>query len=177
MFGKKWIVWVSKSWINPKSLKNANFKISTEEFLFAERRQMKILRQSRYVNASYEWPFLEQFMGSAANFFLPRETIKIEEFFQCLQTTQHKTNHKPHANQLIADNFCRQLVCLTLLVPCGLTKETKLISLMLYEPWWYWSLLAKIINGDFLSAPCALVWGSIPQCDVSYLLSFTEHNY
>ena len=38
----------------------AHFWRSTREFLFADRRRMKIFRPHRYVNASYEWPILEQ---------------------------------------------------------------------------------------------------------------------
>ena len=41
----------------------ANFHRYSAEFLFSERRRMKIFRSNGYVNASYEWPILEQFMG------------------------------------------------------------------------------------------------------------------
>ena len=45
--------------------------------LFPERREVDIFRLNRYVNAPYEWPVLNQW-GNADQFFLPRQTIKVE---------------------------------------------------------------------------------------------------
>ena len=75
---KKWIVRVSESRINlVKFPVIANFKRSTGEILFAERRRMKIFRPNRYANASFicKWPILAKFSGSAAQPFLATGTL------------------------------------------------------------------------------------------------------
>ena len=73
---EKWEIWVPQSQTNSKFPMTAHFKRSAEEFLWAERRQMKVFWPNRYVNVnaslSYEWIVIEQQLmwGSATQFFL-----------------------------------------------------------------------------------------------------------
>ena len=60
----KWMDWVPESWINSKLRVTPDFKRSVEEFSFAERRGVEIFRPHRYLNASYNWPIWEQFIGA-----------------------------------------------------------------------------------------------------------------
>ena len=93
-----------ESRINPKFPVTANCKI-----LFAERRWMKIYRPNRYVNASFEWPILEQLMRMCCQIFsCPDRPSKLRYFSMVkrLQTTQHKTNQETRAYQRISDKLC-----------------------------------------------------------------------
>ena len=98
---------------NPKFPVTPNLKRCTDEFLFAMSRRIKIFRPNRYVNASYEWPILEQFMGKCCStFFSPRQSFKVEAFCQWwCDFKQHNTNQKTHVNQLIENKFCSSPVC------------------------------------------------------------------
>ena len=58
-----------------------NFQRYAEEFLFAEWRQMKIFQPNRYVNASYEWPILEQFMWKCCPIVSCLDRPKLRHFF------------------------------------------------------------------------------------------------
>ena len=65
---------------------------------------------NRYVNASYEWPILEQFIGKCCRIIsCPDWPSELGLFNKYLQTTQRKTNlnqqQKTHANQLIPGKF------------------------------------------------------------------------
>ena len=105
---KKWIVWVTQ---NHEFLQMFPWLLILQsgEFLFFERRRMNW--PNRYVKASYEWQILEQFMGKCCPIFsyLDRSLHQSWDIFSmvtCHQTSQHKTNHKSHANQLNSDKFC-----------------------------------------------------------------------
>ena len=72
-----------------------NFKRSAEEFLFAGRRLMKVFRQNRYVNVSYERPILEQFMGKCYQVFpCPDRPSKKRHFSRGEMPTNNKTPTK-----------------------------------------------------------------------------------
>ena len=95
-----WSVWAGKKlgsispWMVPRSVTHIIWRIYITEFLFAERRRMKIfLPNRRYVNASCEWPILEQFMGNAVNFF-SGQTIIVEAFSKWWSALKHH-NTKP----------------------------------------------------------------------------------
>ena len=80
------------SWMNPNFFVTAYFKRSTAEFLFTERRRVKIFQQERYVNTPYEWPISEQFMEEVLpSFFMPSQTIKVEAFLQWWSVFKHNT--------------------------------------------------------------------------------------
>ena len=87
---------------------------SAGDVLFAEGRQMNIFGPNRYVNASHEWPILEQLIGKCCPIVscLDRPS-KMRHFWMivtCLQTTRHRNNQKTHAYQLILEKFCSLLV-------------------------------------------------------------------
>ena len=98
-----------ESQINPKFPVTSHFKRSAGECLFADRRQMKIFQQNRWVCKCFIWVTnLGTIHGKVLpNCFLPRQTIKVEALFQWwLTSKQHntkptKTNQKTRANQLI----------------------------------------------------------------------------
>ena len=78
----------------------ANFKRSAEEYLFAERRGMKIFRPNRNVNALFEGPILEIFIAKCCPFFsFPdagewRQTTKVEAFFINSEAPSNNTTPK-----------------------------------------------------------------------------------
>ena len=99
--------------LNP--LVTASSKRSTEEFLFAESRQMNVL----YVNASYEWVTNRGIIpGKCCPIFLAQTDHQkwgIFTMVTCLQTTQHKTNQNLPKNSYKLADFRQTLQC-----NCGL---------------------------------------------------------
>ena len=117
-----------KSWINPKLPVITNFKTYTGEFLFAKRRRMRIFLPNRYVNASYEWPNLEQFMGKCCSSVSSLDRLfELRHLFQWLpsnNTKQTKIDKKSHAIQLISEKNCSLPVLWALFgVEKGLTND------------------------------------------------------
>ena len=104
-----------------------NFQRYAEEFLFAEWRQMKIFQPNRYVNASYEWPILEQFMGKCCPIVSCLDRPKLRHFFNgeelSINTTQKQS--KPTKISYKPADF-RQILQFTCVATC--TYELKNIS-------------------------------------------------
>ena len=76
-----------------------------------EKKTRELIRDStnRFLTSSErnEW-YESQNQGCAAQFFLAQTDHQILGIFsmvKCVQTTQHKTNQKTHANQLISGKF------------------------------------------------------------------------
>ena len=82
---------------------------------------MKIFWPNRYVNASYEWPILEQFMGKCCPIVSCLERpLKLRNFFsmvKSLQTTQHKSNQHQPKNSCKPADF-RQILQFTSKTAC-----------------------------------------------------------
>ena len=104
-----------------------NFQRYAEEFLFAEWRQMKIFQPNRYVNASYEWPILEQFMWKCCPIVSCLDRPKLRHFFNgeelSINTTQNQS--KPTKISYKPADF-RQILQFTCVATC--TYELKNIS-------------------------------------------------
>ena len=102
--------------LNP--LVTASSKRSTEEFLFAESRQMNVL----YVNASYEWVTNRGIIpGECCPIFLAQTDHQKWGIFSIvtgLQTTQHKTNQNLPKNSCKLADFRQNLQC-----NCGLQYD------------------------------------------------------
>ena len=101
-----------KSWINPKFpvIRPTNFKTYTGEFLFAERRRRRIFLSNRYLNASYEWPILEQFMGKCCPSVSSLDRlIKLRHLLQWLPSNNIKINQNRQKISCKPSDFPKKL--------------------------------------------------------------------
>ena len=148
-----------ESWITPKFPVIANFKRSTGDFLFAERRLIKKVQPNtdRYVinnNALvYVYTILEPSMGKCCPIgnlaHSHHQSWGILSMLTCLQTTlkQHitkptKTYQKSHANQLTSDKVCMEFFT------CDLNSTTELCWHVLIIA--HFQISQSIWNGIFV---------------------------